>query len=113
MRTTRLNEYDLTRIVRRVLNEHTPTSVLKAATKGLPNLKNNTNPCFAKTTIKIPNSCTVKPLGEHILKIDLPHAGTGFKLGNGCLSDLGSMITTKNLTEITKILACLSKYVVA
>ena len=109
MRTTRLNERDLTRIVRQVLNEQ---PALKAAIKGL-NLKNNTNPCFAKTTIKIPNSCTVKPLGEHILKLDPQHLGTGFKLGNGCLSDLGSMITTKNLTEITKILACLSKYVVA
>jgi hypothetical protein len=102
MRTTRLNEYDLTRIVRRVLNEHRPTSTLKAATKGLPNLKNNTNPCFAKTIIKIPNSCTVKPRKNNLI-------GTGLKVEKDCLRDLGGMMNMKNLTEVTKLMACLIK----
>jgi hypothetical protein len=86
----RLNERDLTRIVRRVLREEDT-----AADMG------SNNKCFNNTTISIPQSCRVKPRGNPI--------GTGIKVEKDCLRDLGGMMNMKNLTEVTKLMACLIK----
>ena len=91
MRTTRLNEYDLTRIVRQVLREEDT-----AADMG------NNNKCFNNTTISIPQSCRVKPRKNNLI-------GTGLKVEKDCLRDLGGMMNMKNLTEVTKLMACLIK----
>ena len=91
MRTTRLNEYDLTRIVRQVLREEDT-----AADMG------NNNKCFNNTTISIPQSCRVKPRRGTWF-------GTGLKVEKDCLRDLGGMMNLKNLTEVTKLMACLIK----
>jgi hypothetical protein len=93
MRTTRLNERDLTRIVRRVLREE------EAMGGGTPK-----KDCFSNTTISIPSSCKVKPKSDSI-------AGNGISIGKNCVSDLGSMITMQNLREVTKVLSCVSKIV--
>ena len=88
MRTTRLNEYDLTRIVRQVLNEQ-PANM-------------GNNKCFNNTTISIPQSCRVKPRKNNLI-------GTGLKVEKDCLRDLGGMMNMKNLTEVTKLMSCLIK----
>ena len=88
MRTTRLNEQDLTRIVRRVLREEDASSMSEV--------------CFNNTTISIPSSCRIKPTSDSIV-------GTGISIGKNCLSDIGAMMTMKNLTEVSKLLMCLSK----
>ena len=90
MRTTRLNEYDLTRIVRQVLRE-----------EDTANMGNN-NKCFNNTTINIPQSCRVKPRKNNLI-------GTGLKVEKDCLRDLGGMMNLKNLTEVTKLMTCLIK----
>jgi hypothetical protein len=91
MRTTRLNERDLTRIVRQVLREEDT-----AADMG------NNNKCFNNRTISIPQSCRVKPRKNNLI-------GTGLKVEKDCLRDLGGMMNMKNLTEVTKLMACLIK----
>jgi len=88
MRTTRLNERDLTRIVRRVLREENTSSMSEV--------------CFNNTTISIPSSCRIKPTSDSVL-------GTGISIGKNCLSDIGAMMTMKNLTEVSKLLMCLSR----
>jgi hypothetical protein len=88
MRTTRLNERDLTRIVRRVLREEDTSSM--------------SDVCFNNTTISIPSSCRIKPTSDSVV-------GTGISIGKNCLSDIGAMMTMKNLTEVSKLLMCLSK----
>ena len=92
MRTTRLNEYDLTRIVRQVLREEDTAA----------DMGNNNNKCFNNTTISIPQSCRVKPRKNNLI-------GTGLKVEKDCLRDLGGMMNMKNLTEVTKLMACLIK----
>ena len=88
MRTTRLTERDLTRIVRRVLREENTSSMSEV--------------CFNNTTISIPSSCRIKPTSDSVL-------GTGISIGKNCLSDIGAMMTMKNLTEVSKLLMCLSR----
>ena len=88
MRTTRLNENDLARIVRRVLREEDASSMSEV--------------CFNNTTISIPSSCRINPTSDSIV-------GTGISIGKNCLSDIGAMMTMKNLTEVSKLLMCLSK----
>jgi hypothetical protein len=88
----RLNERDLTRIVRRVLREEDT-----AADMG------SNNKCFNNTTISIPQSCRVKSKRSNLI-------GTGgIKVEKDCLRDLGGMMNMKNLTEVTKLMACLIK----
>jgi hypothetical protein len=58
--------------------------------------------CFNNTTISIPSSCRIKPTSDSVL-------GTGISIGKNCLSDIGAMMTMKNLTEVSKLLMCLSK----
>jgi hypothetical protein len=84
----RLTESDLSRIVRRVLKEEEDTSIGGG--------------CFSNTTISIPSSCKVKTTGGMI--------GTGISVSQECISDLGAMMTMKNLTEVTKVLGCLAKH---
>ena len=91
MRTTRLNENDLARIVRRVLREED-----EMGGGALP----PNNDCFKNTTIRIPQSCKVRTTGGMI--------GTGFTIGKQCLSDIGAMMNMNNLTEVSKLLMCLS-----
>jgi hypothetical protein len=84
----RLTERDLTRIVRRVLREENTSSMSEV--------------CFNNTTISIPSSCRIKPTSDSVV-------GTGISIGKGCLSDIGAMMTMKNLTEVSKLLMCLAK----
>ena len=100
MRTTRLNENDLARIVRRVLREED-----EMGGGALP----PNNDCFKNTTIRIPQSCKVGTTGGMITTNH--YFGTGFTIGKQCLSDLGAMMTMNNLTEVTKVLGCLAKHV--
>ena len=79
MRTTRLNENDLARIVRKVLREEDASSMSEV--------------CFNNTTISIPSSCKTN---------------ANF-YNRDCLSDIGAMMTMKNLTEVSKLLMCLAK----
>jgi hypothetical protein len=91
MRTTRLNENDLARIVRRVLREEDEMG------GGAPK-----KDCFSDSTIRIPKSCKVTTTGSSI--------GTGgFRVGKGCLSDLAGMMNMQNLTEISKMMMCVTK----
>ncbi len=85
MRTTRLNENDLARIVRKVLKEE-DTSM--------------GGDCFSNTTISIPSSCKVKLTGTPL--------GTGMGVSPNCVKDLGKMMTMDNLKQLTKLLVCLS-----
>ena len=91
MRTTRLNERDLARIVRRVLREED-----EMGGGALP----SKNDCFSNTTIRIPSSCKIETNSIGI--------GTGFTIGKQCLSDIGAMMNMNNLTEVSKLLMCLS-----
>jgi hypothetical protein len=59
------------------------------------------NDCFSNTTISVPSSCKAKTTGGMI--------GTGISVSQECISDLGAMMTMKNLTEVTKVLMCISK----
>ena len=90
MRTTRLNENDLARIVRRALREED-----EMGGGALPPQNN----CFKNAPIRIPQSCKVAPKSVGI--------GTFTKQ---CLSDLGAMMNMNNLTEVTKVLGCLAKH---
>ena len=92
MRTTRLNENDLARIVRRALREED-----EMGGGALPPQNN----CFKNAPIRVPQSCKIKTIGGMI--------GTGFLVGKGCLSDLGSMMNMQNLGEITRLMACVVK----
>ena len=92
MRTTRLNENDLARIVRRVLREED-----EMRGGALPN-----KDCFSNSKIRVPQSCKIKTTGSMI--------GTGgFTVGKGCLSDLAGMMNMQNLGEITRLMACVVK----
>jgi hypothetical protein len=91
MRTVRLSENDLARIVRRVLREED-----EMRGGALPN-----KDCFSNSKIRVPQSCKVKTTGGMI--------GTGFLVGKGCLSDLAGMMNMENLGEITKLMACVVK----
>jgi len=84
-RIVRLTERDLSRIVRRVLNEDKSVA-----------------DCFGKTTLSIPPSCNTK-------REITPHSllGTGEAISKECLNAIGGMITYNNLKEVTKILNCL------
>ena len=93
MRTTRLNENDLARIVRRVLREEDEMGGGALPPK---------NDCFSNAKIRIPQSCKIEPKSVGI--------GTGFTIGKQCLSDLGAMMNMNNLTEVTKVLGCLAKH---
>jgi hypothetical protein len=75
----RLTERDLTRIVRRVLREENTSSMSEV--------------CFNNTTISIPSSCKTN---------------ANF-YNRDCLSDIGAMMTMKNLREVSKLLMCLAK----
>jgi hypothetical protein len=93
MRTTRLNENDLARIVRRALREED-----EMGGGALPPQNN----CFKNAPIPIPQSCLVDPRRGMI--------GTGPTISKQCLSDIGAMMTMKNLREVTMVLGCLAKH---
>jgi hypothetical protein len=93
MRTTRLNERDLTRIVRRALREED-----EMGGGALP----PQNDCFKNAPIRVPQSCKVDPRRGMI--------GTGLTISKQCLSDIGAMMTMQNLREVTMVLGCLAKH---
>ena len=64
--------------------------------------KSPKNDCFSNTTISVPSSCKAKTTGGMI--------GTGISVSQECISDIGAMMTMKNLTEVTKVLGCLAKH---
>lgn len=88
-RTTRLTERDLTRIVKRVINEQPTTD------------------CFKDSGLSTPNACkslkSLKPLN--------PTIGTGIKLNEGCLEAIKDMMTFDNLAKVSKVLTCITKKV--
>jgi hypothetical protein len=105
MRTTRLNERDLTRIVRRVLREE------EAMGGGAPKMggKSPKMDCFKDVTIPYPQSCKDyddELWKQHWIKREI---GLSFTTSKKCLSDIGAMVTMNNLTEVAKVLGCLAK----
>ena len=84
MRTTRLNERDLTRIVSRVLREEDTDADMGVIS------------CFKNTTIPKPFSCRGPAL-------------KGTKKESECLSDLGRLMTFTNHEETIKIMTCIVK----
>ena len=93
MRTTRLNENDLARIVRRALREED-----EMGGGALPPQNN----CFKNAPIPIPQSSKVDPkMGPY---------GARPTISKQCLSDIGDMMTMKNLREVTMVLGCLAKH---
>ena len=84
MRTTRLNERDLTRIVRQVLREEDTDADMGVIS------------CFKNTTIPKPFSCRGPAL-------------KGTKKESECLSDLGRLMTFTNHEETIKIMTCIVK----
>ena len=96
MKSIRLNENDLARIVRRVLREEE-----EMGGESFPPMGRNKSDCFSNARIRIPSSCRVKPMGGPI--------GTPIGVSQQCISEIGDMMTMKNLTEVTKVLGCIAK----
>ncbi len=83
-RTTRLTERDLTRIVKRVINEQPSTD------------------CFKDSGLSIPIACKS-------LVPSNPTIGTGLKLQEGCLEAIRNMMTMSNFTKVAEVLSCIAK----
>ena len=97
MKSIRLNENDLARIVRRVLREEE-----EMGGESFPPMGRNGSDCFSNARIRIPSSCRVKPMGGPI--------GTPIGVSQQCISEIGDMMTMKNLREVTMVLGCLAKH---
>ena len=89
MRTIRLNEIDLARIVRKVLREEESTDADVSSDKSM-----GKNKCFKNTTFSKPFSCTVPSF-------------KGNNKDRECLRDLGGTMTLGNHEEISKVMACI------